>query len=363
MSAESLVGKWKEPFGAEQIARLERLSNAVGVSGNEQEVRAIVLETVRPLVDSVDVDALGNVLAIRHAARAGAPRVMLAAHMDEVGMMLVSADEGSAGLFSFQTVGGIDVRQLPGKAVWAGKEHTPGVIGAKPIHLTERDELGRSIPMESLRVDVGPAPKDAVKVGDWATFATNFQVLDESFCGKALDDRLGVSVLLELLASAPRNVELLAAFTVQEEIGARGARVAAYALKPDMAIVLESTPANDLPVWDGSENLRYNARLGAGPAIYVADALTLSDPRLVAHLRATAEREGIPYQVRQPGGGGTDAGVIHRQREGIPSVSVSVPARYAHSARLMARRSDWENTYRLVGAALESLPADLLSAS
>jgi endoglucanase len=172
---------------------------------------------------------------------------------------------------------------------------------------------------------------------------------------------LGVATLIELVRHAPPNIDLLAAFTVQEEVGLRGAGVAAYAFNPDLAIVLDCTPAMDLPTWDGSENTQYNTRLNAGPAIYMADAATISDPRLVRLLIETAENLGIPYQIRQPGGGGTDAGAIHKQRAGVPSVSVSVPARYNHTPAAIARISDWKNTLALVHAALRRLTPDILS--
>ena len=150
--------------------------------------------------------------------------------------------------------------------------------------------------------------------------------------GKALDNRLGVATLIELVKNPPANVELLAAFTVQEEIGLRGARVAAYRFNPMWPSQSTRPPPIDLPVWDDSENTQYNTRLGAGPAIYIADAGTLSDPRLIRHLAQTGDDLGIPYQFRQPGGGGTDAGAMHKVRAGVPSVSVSVPGRYAHTA-------------------------------
>jgi tetrahedral aminopeptidase len=178
---------------------------------------------------------------------------------------------------------------------------------------------GLRFQVDSLRIDVGPGNSSKVKVGDRATFATRFSRTGASLRAKALDDRLGVATLIELVKNAPANIDLLAAFTVQEEVGLRGAKVAAYALEPDVAIALDSTPANDLPAWDGSENTRYNTRLGEGPAIYVADAATLSDPRLIRLLVETAQAAGIPYQIRQPGGGGTDAGAMHKQRAGIPT--------------------------------------------
>lgn len=346
------------PFiGTEQIALLERLSNAVAVSGAEHEVRKIVMAEIKDLVDDIKVDALGNVLATRHARQQPALRVMLAAHMDEVGFMLV---DGEDGLYEFAIVGGIDVRQLPGKTVLVGKDHLPAVIGAKPIHHTTPDERRNAISLDSLRIDVGNENGKKVHPGDRATFATRFQQLGPSLVGKALDDRLGVVTVIELLRHAPAHIELLAAFTVQEEVGLRGARVAGYALDPQLAFALDSTPAGDLPTWDGEESPRYNTRLDGGPAIYVADQGTLSDPRLIRHLIQTAETFGIPYQIRQPGGGGTDAGAIHRQRAGIPVVSVSVPGRYAHTAALVARLDDWQHTLALMFYALEGLTPAIL---
>jgi endoglucanase len=324
------------------------------------------LEQIRPHAKDLKVDALGNVLV----TRPGDPqlrdrlRVMLAAHMDETGLMLTH-DEGE-GIFRFDTVGGQDLSQLAGKAVWIGHEHIPGVIGAKPIHLTTPDERRRSISVDALRIDVGPGNGGKVRPGDWAAFATTFSRIGPSLRAKALDNRLGVATLIELVKHPPPNVDLLAAFTVQEEVGLRGAQIAAYALDPQLAIVLDSAPAFDLPNWEqgsfsGIENTRYDTRLGAGPAIYVADRATLSDPRLIRHLVDTAEAANIPYQLRQPGGGGTGAGAIHKQRAGIPSISISVPGRYPHSAASIARLSDWENSLALVYAALAGIRLDILS--
>ncbi len=349
------------PFevGNDQLDLLERLSNAVAVSGDEREVRAIVLEEIQPFADEARVDALGNVLAVRHAQGENPLRVMLAAHMDEVGFILVEEEEG--GWYRFEVVGGIDPRVLVGKPVLAGKDHLPGVIGARPIHLTTPDERKNALTVDQLRIDLGNENGKKVKPGDRAGFATRFRQAGPSLVGKALDDRLGVATLIELIKNPPPHVELLAAFTVQEEVGLRGSKAAAYAFNPDVAIAVDATPANDLPAWDGEENHRYNTRLGSGPAIYVADAATLSDPRLIRHLIRTAEEMGIPFQIRQPGGGGTDAGAIHKQREGIPTVSVSVPVRYAHTPALQARLLDWENTLSLLYHGLERLSPQLFS--
>jgi putative aminopeptidase FrvX len=344
-------------IGNQQLKLLERLCNACAVSGDEGEVRAIVLDEIKGHADEAKVDALGNVLATKHGTGRKRLKVMLSAHMDEVGFMLV-ADDGE-GLFRFETVGGIDVRQLPGKAVLVGKDHLPGVIGARPIHLTTPEERKNKIPLDALRIDLGPA-NDKVKPGEWAAFATRFQRSGSSLIAKALDNRLGVATLIELVKAAPPEIDLLAAFTVQEEIGLRGAKVAAYTFEPDLALVVDATPANDLPGWDGEENTTYNTKLGLGPAIYVADGVTLSDPRLVRWLAETGEAAKIPYQFRQPGGGGTDAGVIQKARTGVPSVSVSVPARYTHTAAALARLEDWKNTFGLLHAALSQVPSNLL---
>ncbi len=346
------------PFGARQLRLLERLTNAVAVSGDEGAVRKIVLEHVRPLADEVRVDALGNVLAVKRGTASPRLRVMVAAHMDEIGFML-TRDEGK-GLFRFGKVGGIDTRNILGKAVWVGPDHIPGVIGMTPIHLTTSVSRKQVPGLDTLRIDVGPGNAGKVKPGMRAAFATEYVRLGPSIRAKALDDRLGVATLIELLRRAPENLDLLAAFTVQEEVGLRGAQVAAFAMEPDIAFVLDCTHAVDVPHPDGEPNTRYNTRLGHGPAIYTGDRATLSDPRLIHHLVETTEAAGLPYQFRQAGGGGTDAGAIHKQRGGIPSVSVSTPARYLHTTASIARVDDWKHTFYLVWAALKRLTPQVL---
>ncbi len=345
-------------IGNTQLKLLEKLCNAVAVSGDEGEVRRIVLEELRPVADEIKVDALGNVLVTKIGSGAHRLRVMLDAHMDEVGFMLV--DDEKDGIFRFETVGSLDVRQLVGKQVLVGRERVPGVIGAKPIHLTTAEERSKKIPLDSLRIDIGPAG-GKVKVGDRAAFATKFRRVGPSILAKAIDDRIGVATLIELVKNAPANVDVLAAFTVQEEVGLRGAKVAAHTFDPDLAIAIDSTPANDLPTHDGSENVFYNTRLDHGPAIYVADAATLGDSRLIRFLAETGDANGIKYQFRQPGGGGTDAGAIFKARAGIPSVSVSVPGRYAHTAAGLSRLDDWKATLSLLHAALSRITPELLA--
>lgn len=320
-------------------------------------MRKIVLEEVKPYVDDVKVDTLGNVLVTRNGRGRKRARVMLDAHMDEVGFLIV--EEDGDGLYRFETVGGMDVRVLVGKQVLVGRERKPAVIGAKPIHLMSGDEYTRKVPLDSLRIDLGLSGNAAV--GDRAGFATKFRRVGPSILAKSIDDRIGVATLIELVKQAPSNIDLCAAFSVQEEIGLRGAKVAAQYFNPDFAIAIDSTPANDLPLHDGSENVSYNTKLGLGPAIYIADGSTLHDPRLVRFLRETAEAEGIPYQIRQPGGGGTDSGAIQRSLAGIPTVSVSVPHRYTHSPVSIARVEDWKHTLNLLHAALKRITPDLVA--
>ena len=344
------------PFGNSQIKLLEKLCNVIAVSGDEGEVRKIVLEEIKPYADEVRVDALGSVLATRCGPGSHRLRVMLDAHMDEVGFMIVADD--SDGLYRFVTVGGIDARHLVGKQVLVGKDRIPGVIGGKPIHLMSADERNKKVSIESMRIDLGLNGK--ANIGDRAGFATKFKCVGPSILSKAIDDRIGVATLIELLKHAPSNVDVCAAFSVQEEIGLRGAKVAAQYFNPDLAIAIDSTPARDLPAHDGSENLVYNTKLGFGPAIYTMDGSTLHDPRLVRFLQATAKTEKIPCQLRQPGGGGTDSGAIQRALAGIPTVSVSVPHRYTHSPVSISRIDDWKNTLKLMHAALERMTPQLL---
>ncbi|HNC09583.1 MAG TPA: hypothetical protein PLX14_12805 [Anaerolineales bacterium] len=343
-------------IGSPQIKLLEKLCNAMAVSGDEGEVRRIVLEEVKPYADEVKVDALGSVLVRKKGQGRSPLRVLLDAHTDEVGFMIV-ADDGD-GFYQFRTVGGIDERHLVGKQVIVGKDHTPGVIGAKPIHLTDASERSHTVDVESMRIDLGPDGK--AKPGDRATFATKFKRIGPSIMSKSIDDRIGVAILIELLKNAPKNIELCLAFSVQEEIGLRGATVAGYFFEPDLAIAVDSTPARDLPDFEGRENYSYNTKLGLGPAIYPAHSPVISDPRLVKFLADVGTKHAIPFQFRQPGGGGTDAGAIQQARAGVPVVSVSVPHRYTHSPISVSRVDDWKNTLNLLHTALQEMTPSLL---
>jgi endoglucanase len=344
------------------LALLRTLTEAAGVSGDEGEVRRLVREQVAPVADDLQVDSLGNLLAVRQGRGARRVRVMLSAHMDEVGLMITGAE--ADGSLHLATVGGIAPYHLLGKVFWIGKDRLPGVIGMTPPHLAAAGAEPKALSLEQMRMDIGASTREQalnrVRIGDRATFATPLARMGEAVSAKALDNRLGVAILIELFESAPANIELLAAFTVQEEIRARGAGAAAQRLDPQLAIAIDCSPARDLPTWDGAENMAYNTRLGQGPALYTSDRATVSDRRLLEHLEGAARAARLPYQLRQPGGGGTDAGPIHRARKGIPSASVSVPVRYPHSPAGLIAIDDWRNTVLLLHAALSRLtPATL----
>jgi tetrahedral aminopeptidase len=346
------------------VALARQLSNACAVSGDEGAVRRLVLDAIGPHVDEARVDALGNVLAVKRAAPGTRrpPRVLLAAHMDEVGLMVV--DHDSDGGLRFEVVGGINDKVLLGKPVWVGPRRLPGIIGAAPVHLLSGERRSSVVKAAQMRIDLGATSQDAARrlapLGERATFATEFVELAGALRGKALDDRLSCASLIGLLRAGPYPVELHAAFTVQEEVGLRGARVAGFAVEPLAAIALDCTPAQDLPSSRDRENTQYNCRVGHGPVIYVADGATLSDRRLVSYLSGLAQAAGLPYQLRQPGGGGTDASALQRTGAGVPVVSLSVPARYLHTPASLARLDDWTNTLRLAQLALQNFTPAVL---
>ncbi|MBE7549640.1 MAG: M42 family metallopeptidase [Anaerolineales bacterium] len=345
---------------------LEQLSNAFGVSSVEGDVRKIIIDAAKPYTDEWRVDTMGNLFVTRnHRGKVSSSprRVMITAHMDEVGFMI--SEIKSNGRLKFKPIGGFDRRVLLGKAVVVGKERVPGVIGLKPVHLLKRGEYDKVDEIDSMYIDIGANGGDGggkVSVGDFATFATQFGYLGGQgrrrgqglVKGKAFDNRTGCAVLLELL-KGDYPVDLVAVFTVQEEIGLRGARVAAYAANPDLAFILECTAADDLPPPDEDAPEGF-PRLGNGPAITVMDRSFIADRRLVDLLIAAAEAEGIPHQFKRPGIGGTDAGAVHLARAGVPSVAISVPARYIHSPVAVLDLADFWNTVKLMQAALKRLP-------
>ncbi len=333
---------------------LKELSEARGVSGNEEKVREIIREHIKPYVNEISVDSMGNLIALKKGDGSLPIKVMLAAHMDEIGLMITHIDE--KGYLYFRPVGGIDERILPGKRVLVGDKAIPGVIGLKPIHLLKEEERTQIVPAERLAIDIGAGDKGSaekvVNIGDYATFDVAFQELgSRRVKGKAFDDRAGCAVLAELVKEQ-YPFDLYAVFTVQEEVGLRGAKVAAYAIEPDVAFSIEGTVADDLPK---EKDVSPTTRLGHGPAITLMDRSFVAFHPLVRLLVEAAEAEGIPYQFKQPLVGGTDSGAIHLTKKGVPSATVAVPCRYIHSPVSILSLDDFENTIRLMKAALKRL--------
>jgi len=339
---------------------LEELSNAFGPSGNEDEVRRLLARALHDKVDELQTDALGNLIAIKRGS-GPEPRlkVMVDAHTDEVGLMISRFEKN--GLLGFRAVGGLDPRLLLAKGVVIGEKRLPGVIVAPPVHLSSPEQRKSVSKIEQLAIDIGASSSDEakglVKLGEYATFDTRFQVLSEdghrAVKGKAFDDRAGCA-LAAALADDEFEVDLYLTFSAQEEVGLRGAWVAAYRIEPDLAIALEGTICDDMPK---KVDTSPTTELGKGPAITVMDRSFIADKRLVRLLVDTAEEEGIPYQFKQPGMGGTDAGAIHMSKTGVPSVALSVPCRYIHAPAGLMSLNDFEGALALLKAALHALPA------
>lgn len=333
---------------------LKELSEAPGVSGGEGEVRKILREAVTPLVDGIMVDVMGNLVAYKEGTGKG-PRVMVAAHMDEVGLMVAGCEKN--GMVNFYKVGGLDDRVLVSKVVSVGPDRVPGVLGAKAIHLQKPEERKKALKSEEMYIDIGARDQGQaekmVRPGDHVSFVTRFSPLgDRCVKGKALDDRVGCALLVELLKQE-YPFPFYGVFTVQEELGMRGATVAAYTLDPDLALVLESTTAADVP---GLKEERQVTTLGRGPALTFMDGSHVGHRGMVGLLAELGEKEGVPYQYRRFTGAGTDAGAISLVREGIPAAVVSVPCRYIHSPASLMSLEDYNNTWKLVELFLRNIP-------
>ncbi len=346
---------------------LTALSEAFGPPGLEDAVRDIVIGELRGHVDEMRVDALGNLIALKRGTGAQPLTMMLAAHMDEVALMIMGVE--SDGTLRFRNAGGIDERVLLGKVVLVGPERIPGVIGVKPVHLLRGGDYSAVVKMDAMRIDIGADGKDSaarqVKPGDYAVFATRYGPLGApGLAGptlvksKAFDDRTGCTVLVEVLRGEPFPFDLYGVFTVQEEIGPRGARVAAFGVNPAAAIALEGTSADDLPK---EHEASPSTELGRGPAVTVMDRSLVADRRMVDHVLAAASAIGVPVQFKQPGTGGTDAGAIHLARAGVPATVIAVPCRYIHSPIAVLDTADLENTIKLTRAALDRFTPDVIA--
>jgi len=324
---------------------LKELSEAFGPSGAECEVQSLIKKAVTGHVDRTFEDDFGNLYAFK--GKKG-KKIMLVAHADEVGLMIVGIER--SGTLRFKPVGGIDPRVLPGKPVLLTKDRIPGVIGHKPELFSKPDELRKIVPAESMFIDIGASSKEdaekQVRLGDYVIFDTKFTDDGDVFMGKAFDDRLGCYVLAQL-AKKEFDAQIVLVFSVQEEVGCRGAKIAGFKVKPDCALAVEVTSTNDLPL-DGEKDINQAPFLRKGPAITVADQSVICDRDLVNAIVETALEKRIPYQMKPPMVGGTDAGAVHLQQGGIKAAVVSCPVRYIHSPCSIASYADLGLLERLV---------------
>ncbi len=335
------------------VELLKKIAETPGISGREDLVRALILEELRSLTDEVSVDRLGNIIALKRGK--SERRVMLAAHMDEIGFIVKHID--SRGFIRIQPVGGFDPRVLFAQRVlvhgYAGQT-LRGVLmpASKPIHL-----LGDEKPaarLDDLFIDLGLSGEQVranVEVGDMITMDRTLEVVGDMVVSKSLDDRASLFVMLEALrALQSHEVTIFAVATVQEEVGLRGAATAAYQVQPDVSVALDVTLAGDLP---GSADQDAVTRLGAGTAIKIFDSSHISNHKLVRHFRDLAKEHNIRYQLEVLPRGGTDAGAMQRSREGSPTITLSTPTRYVHTVNEMIHQADLEASIALLARYLE----------
>ena len=333
---------------------LRALCPLFGPSGYEDPVRDYILQQAEPYADRVEITPAGALLVHKKGRAKPKHRVVLAAHMDEVALLIKSIDED--GFLKFSTVGGIDRRVLPGKQVFIGDKRIPGVIGMKPIHLTEDDELEKVPDTDDLYIDIGAdKQEEAEKLterGDYACFDPEFLELENGFvCSKAIDDRIGCAVMLELIKEE-LPVDTWFAFTVQEEIGSRGAFGAAFTLNPESALVLEGTSAAD--VLGREKDAQICAPL-KGPVLSLVDKGSVYDRELFRLLCQLADETGTGWQVKTRLAGSTDARAFQKTQGGCRVCGVSAPIRYIHSPSNVGNVKDFEAMKVLVHAFLEKM--------
>ena len=307
---------------------LQTLCETNGISGDESSVRTLILDIIKPYADEVRVDALGNILVHKKGRKPAKAKLMLSAHMDEVGLMVI--DITSEGYLKFDEVGGIDRRVLVGKRVWVGEKRVCGVIGIKPVHLTKGDESSAIPEYSEMYIDIGADSREEalkyVSYGDSVCFDSAFTETKNAIQSKAIDDRFGCMVLIELLKS-DLEYDVDVAFVVQEEVGLHGAKIAAYTLDPQFALVVETTTAADIPEIDSSK---------------------LYDKVMVKLAFDAAEEIGVKAQYKRAVAGGNDAGVIHQSRGGVRTLAVSLGCRYLHAPSCVANKDDCESVMALV---------------
>ena len=336
---------------------LKELSELSGVSGDEGRVRNFIREKLTAWGIDHDCDSLGNLYAYKNGSKGAGKggELMLAAHMDEVGLMVSSIEK--SGHLRFYKVGGIDETVLVSRPVRVGANAVPGVIGAKAVHLQKKAEREKPLEVDNLYIDIGAKDKDdaakAVTIGDYVSFAAEAAQLGGCFRGKALDNRAGCAALLEILGREFPG-SFTAVFTVQEEIGCRGARVAAYRLHPRAALVVETTYAADLP--EVKEKDQFTV-LGKGPAFTLQDDSLIAHPRVLERLMAVAQEQGIAYQFRRFSGNFTEGGPISRTHEGVPTGVISTPCRYLHGPASLINLDDWQGVVKVADGFIRTVLA------
>lgn len=327
---------------------LEKLCTVEGISGDEGSVREIIINEIKPFADEIKTDNLGNIIVFKKGKNRAMAKLMLSAHMDEVGFMVT--DITSDGYLKFDEVGGLDRRVVLGKTVTVGKNKVNGVIGVKPIHLSKSDERTAVPKYGEMYIDIGATSKDdalsVVSYGDSVNFNSIYENNGYTIKSKAIDDRFGCLALIELIKSE-LEYDMHFVFAVQEEVGLRGAKVAAYSVDPDFAIVVETTTAADIA---GVEEIRQVCNLGDGAVISVMDRRTIYDKRMSEMAFECAEETGAKAQYKRAVAGGNDSGVIHQSRGGVKTLAISLPCRYLHSSVTVANVSDCDDIIKIVSA-------------
>ena len=328
---------------------LEKLCTVEGISGDEGSVREIIINEIKPFADEIKTDNLGNIIVFKKGKNRAKAKLMLSAHMDEVGFMVT--DITSDGYLKFDEVGGLDRRVVLGKTVTVGKNKVNGVIGVKPIHLSKSDERTAVPKYGEMYIDIGATSKEdaalsVVSYGDSVNFNSIYENNGYTIKSKAIDDRFGCLALIELIKSE-LEYDMHFVFAVQEEVGLRGAKVAAYSVDPEFAIVVETTTAADIA---GVEETRQVCNLGDGAVISVMDRRTIYDKRMSEMAFECAEETGAKAQYKRAVAGGNDSGVIHQSRGGVKTLAISLPCRYLHSSVTVANVSDCDDIIKIVSA-------------
>ena len=337
---------------------LKELCRLDGVSGEEDRVRDCIRRYAEPYADQIRTDALGNLIVFKRGARPTEHKLMLAAHMDEVGVIVTHVTD--EGFLKFDFVGGVDRRVAIGKPVVLGPDRVPGVIGLKAIHLVSREEEKKTPKTDALYLDIGAKDREeAVRLappGTCGAFVGEPEELGDGFLkAKAIDDRVGCAVMLELLRE-DLPLDVVFAFTAQEEVGTRGAFGAAFSVTPEVALVLETTTPADLPEIEGARRV---CAPGMGPVISYMDGGTIYDRGLFETLRRLAEDNRIPWQTKEYIAGGNDARTIQRTKSGVRVAALSAAVRYLHAPASVGSISDFENMLKLTRLFLREMAAAL----